>query len=1487
MMHVRSAVASAVVALVSLLSPAMVPQASAQFVFAEGTSQAEMDRYNQAWIAAHGPINRYITTTRWPGTLGEGARVTVSFVPDGVAIPAPAGVDGGDVGSSLFSTLDAQFTGTDGRTRWRTAIAQPDPNSSGPNANVVGGGVSVWQTATNVQLPFQRRTAGVPGQTPADNPATNFWDDGAPWGSPGPLHPPVPAVQALTIAFAPSPPTRVSATVVVNAALTRVTITLTPGPSPAPIDITAPANDTIGELVNTINLNAGFTAAIGSGVVANTPCSQLRPSQIANLSAATPTAAFSTAASVAPERGDIRIGMRPLPASILAAVSAPAADGGDIILNSTLQWTLGTNSRVLRTTVARAVGEALGLAQVCPSNKTKLMEPILNLNVTTPQIDDIRGIQRLYGDILDLRAAGFGADPTRPKVFEPNDDPLKNPSVADGPWPLGAISLAGDSTFEAGLSLDDVTDKDFFAFSLGSTTSVSPINVAVRITVTPTGGTYNVGAVDAACTGTPINASSVLNPRANLFTNAPAGLPLGSGSPASPTPFSSFIDTAPAGSAEIVDARLTSSGTYIIGVSATGIASNQAQLYNLRIDVVNLNLVNGVAFGPIVSDFDFVLGLQVPDPDQPQPRLDGFNGHGAVFFRRNSDGDPHSYNLNYLGSRALYATLEGEIPSATPAAFAGRSISSVQWLGVNPAVAVIGDHPTQTTAAGAGATVTVGDTYFRGVAPEARLATASLATFVDPLSGSFLGGNEAMYYSLFTLSDPVLAVAAGLPRSATVINTSAGSDGDTRGDSAMAWAYDATVAKYGTTIVVSAGNSGVVDNTDECTPGGGSGGETTLTPGGAFVGARTIGAPASAFNVLTVGAVGKGRYLETFPPPQDDGTGGGGGGGGSARGTAADEADPTGIALNTVVNFSSKGPVDTFNYTTNAQSFRGNARPGVHIVAAGTGLIARAIDPSLFQDDPDPCLSYGDPDDPGHRSTKGIGLPVPDPAINTRFRETSGTSFSSPTVAGAVALLQDFGLAQVPPLNIDSLVMRSVLMTSAVKLPGWTNNGNPAKPQDDRDGRDWEFPSDIISTQLSGNAIPLDLAQGAGLLSIPYAFSIYGLGDLRDSAFTDPKIPTQTPAGEVPLPEFPGTGGRPASDGRPATRSMPGVWSTQETADLRALLTPEPEMTAAQAERIFKDIQDLNRNLILKPHRPDTTDPDLTPGGGGKSAGTVDDREPFLPGGRVPGSLTGDGPAPTKPVVLTGPIYGGTAGWDIANLGIKPLRLASGAKVGGVMDYVINVPYASFSRNPNVPAPPLPDKRGDRTIITATLVWNRTITVKQPNFLRLDNPQVGQITELELENLDLELYQTATGEVFDGQEPVAFSRSSLSNIEHIHYPVASPGLYVLRVTWTGRDYNFFRNLPRGGVPYGLSWAWRPILDQNVSAPNTLPAPPVIPPAAGLPLLNEVLFRYGAEIGQANYSGLADVNQDGLVNTADLVWVLARLNVRPGVQYQDQ
>lgn len=1421
------------------------------FIFAEGTSPEEQARYIAALAEQTRGDSRYVTTTRWPGTTGEAAVIRFSYVPDGLPIPAPPGVAGGASPSILFTTLDAQFLNLGGRARWQNVIGRP-ATASLPDGPIISGGVFLWQAAGGVRFPFIRRLAGVDS---SDNATTNFWDDGATWGASGPLHPPT--VQSTLITITLGAPLT-GANIVVNGATTAqsLTITANPGNISQQFQFSDPTSNTLSKLVSKINTIQGLSAVLGAGANPNANPRDFAIGQSLGLNGGTPSGNLLSTLTPTFERGDIRIAMRPLPAAIIAYTTAPAADGGDIILNSTLNWTAGSGARFLQNAIARGVGEAIGLGLSCPNDKTKMMEPVLNLAINAVGIDDIRAVQRLYGDALNRAAAGFtGGTVNSTPVTEPNDDPTIVVPQPGGPWDLGNVNVVNPLNHEVGLSMDDVTDIDYFQLTVGNPTDLTTvISFDVKVTAAPQGGTYTVGPNAGGCTGTAFNATNVYNLQVGIFDAA--GTPIANGSPTAGAAFQNFINTRGVGQDEIAQVTLTRGAVIIVGVAATGTASTESQLYNLRLEFTNRNLAAGVPLGPVVSDY------QIVNASADDDTLEGPSGHGALTFGTDNTGSPFFYNTNYTGERARFATVESNNPDANHIAFGGRPITVVRWTGVNPALDSIDDHATATTGAGTGTTTVLGNSYFRGVAPGAQIFSSNVAQSTLP-GGSFFPSVEATYYALFALSDPLISASIGLPQPVTVINSSYGALGDSRGDSTTALAYDAVVSMTGVTAVVSAGNSGDIDNSATCQGPGGD------IPGGPFYGGRTVGSPGTAFNVLTVGAAGKG-YSD--PPPDPDGPvpGGGGGGGGSrpsgtrGAGSGAPE-DPTTIGINTIPQFSSKGPVDTFSYSTTAPGLNANTRPGVHIVAAGTGIIKRDIDPSLLEDVSDPCDVYV-----GHQPIAGLSLPILDPNVNNRFAALDGTSFSAPIVAGAVALLQDFGLSRVPQKSINSLVMRSVLMTSAVKMPGWSNSGAPAKPQDNRDGRTAENPDDLINDQNAGaGRVPLDLAQGAGLLSIPYAFAVYGVGDLQDSPLTDPTKPTQTPADEIVPPPFPNQPNRPGSGAAAST----GQFTPDEEAEMRQLMPADPDMTAAQLELIRKGILDTNRGLEFRDMRPDFTDPVITPGGGTKSgAGLFDPRESFISGaGTVPGSFSGGGPPAVKPVLLPTSIFGGYAGWDHANLGIKPLRLRSGSRVGGVMDYVIYVPFVSATPGPN-------------DYITATLVWNRTVTVKKPNFTLLDNPGVGNITHLELENLDLELYQTPDGEVFDGQEPLAFSRTTLGNIEHLHYQLITPGFYVLRVTYANRHFDLFRNLPPGGVEYGVSWAWRPILDSKVGG-TVLPAPQDTPAARGVgtALLSEVLLRFGARIGEAGYSGLADVNQDSVVDSRDLIWVISRLQAQQAPQ----
>ncbi len=104
-----------------------------------------------------------------------------------------------------------------------------------------------------------------------------------------------------------------------------------------------------------------------------------------------------------PRFGDIRIGAVPLPAGTLAVTFLPppangGTDAGDILLNSTINWQVGSNYD-LATVMTHEFGHALGLGDVsspAPPNQPVMYGTYSGID-TTLTSDDIAGIQSVYG----------------------------------------------------------------------------------------------------------------------------------------------------------------------------------------------------------------------------------------------------------------------------------------------------------------------------------------------------------------------------------------------------------------------------------------------------------------------------------------------------------------------------------------------------------------------------------------------------------------------------------------------------------------------------------------------------------------------------------------------------------------------------------------------------------------------------------------------------------------------------------------------------------------------------------------------------------------------------------------------------------------------------------------------------------------------------------------------------------------------------------
>ncbi|MEM9374026.1 MAG: matrixin family metalloprotease, partial [Planctomycetota bacterium] len=245
-------------------------------------------------------------------------------------------------------------------------------------------------------------------------------------------------------------------------------------------------------------------------------------------------------------RGDVRIGAFNLlndssNGGTLAYNNFP--NDGDMIFDAFDSFYNNTagNSRRLRNVIAHEHGHGLGMLHVCPINQTKLMEPTASTAFDGPQLDDILGGQRRYGD-----------------NFEPQSNDPSNPPF------LGTVGVNGFAILE-NVSIDDNSDFDFYKFTLSSPGQV-------QISVAPSAGSYFQG---------PQNGNGSCSSGTLTDYNARHDLSiflLEGDSPFAPV---LSVNDAPAGETENLITNVFTPGDYLIQIS--GDSTNGIQRYLLTL----------------------------------------------------------------------------------------------------------------------------------------------------------------------------------------------------------------------------------------------------------------------------------------------------------------------------------------------------------------------------------------------------------------------------------------------------------------------------------------------------------------------------------------------------------------------------------------------------------------------------------------------------------------------------------------------------------------------------------------------------------------------------------------------------------------------------------------------------------------------------------------------------------------------------------------
>lgn len=266
-------------------------------------------------------------------------------------------------------------------------------------------------------------------------------------------------------------------------------------------------------------------------------------------------------------RGDIRVGGAFIDGNGGTLGYTIFPDNADLVLDTgdtTYYGSSTNNNSNLRNTTTHEIGHSLGLGHIDSNTAAFLMESLNNPFIDGPQLDDIRGMQQLYGDALEKANNGAGNNSpltaTDWGMFGPGQSKLIGTHAA-----TGTAVLATETDF---VSIANHNDLDYFSFTTAGPTSVD-------VLLTPMGVSYNER-LGSSGPYTTTNASAVSDLRLDVYRLEGEV----------PTLLQSS-DSHPIGQAEsIAGLALASAGQYLIRVAGL---SDVVQFYQLGLQVASLS----------------------------------------------------------------------------------------------------------------------------------------------------------------------------------------------------------------------------------------------------------------------------------------------------------------------------------------------------------------------------------------------------------------------------------------------------------------------------------------------------------------------------------------------------------------------------------------------------------------------------------------------------------------------------------------------------------------------------------------------------------------------------------------------------------------------------------------------------------------------------------------------------------------------------------